>query len=362
MRSYLFIPLLAMGTVLYGADLAELQRKITNNPREIVEQLVAYKKELAGIMQEAYIKNHNDSYAIFCTSEKFWDAASEECPIAALSECTTLESGRSCPFNRLTNPTYRKKYEKRVVQRLIEQIDRKAGKTVHYVSFGSGRLFQDFIILSKALSERPHASITVHAIDMLYSNVIKIFTALQDKDLGPLDQRKRWDAVYDGTKDIFSDISNAEKAKRLRTATSLVFFYSIRMANQFTNTLRTTFNKATIELHLYDEIDSFTRKIARDDSMGWPDLITTADIQDNKSICAFGPEIYQYLCNVTLQKNPQSANLWLVEERNQGVHLLGYFKANGDSPEKLREYIEVIKQPGFFGSLVKRAKKFAGYK
>lgn len=99
-------------------------------------------------------------------SRESYVACSYQCPFFMFDECFT----KTCLLNRQFG--LRRLLEVMVANKLIKAIDDASGETVHYVSFASGALFLDLVILAKVFSERPQANIFFSAIDIVYNPAI----------------------------------------------------------------------------------------------------------------------------------------------------------------------------------------------
>lgn len=87
-----------------------------------------------------------------------------------LGECTKESLGH-CVLSRTFQPNYRETFENQVVKAILAKAS--TTKHVQYVGFASGGMFQDLVILAKALSKKPNAKITIHLIDhknLLYAD------------------------------------------------------------------------------------------------------------------------------------------------------------------------------------------------
>jgi hypothetical protein len=102
------------------------------------------------------------------------------CPFILLSECSELTSGAPCAYSRAAYPARRRDFENQVVAALVHALDTSVNQTASYVSFASGGLFQDLVILTKVYLVRPAARILMHCIDPLmdYYPIMRISNGL----------------------------------------------------------------------------------------------------------------------------------------------------------------------------------------
>lgn len=92
-----------------------------------------------------------------------------------LDECSSVrdlqgKETSTCSLNRLVNPHYRNFFEDEVVSKVDSLFKEKQEQgALTLISFGSGALFPDFVILTRILAQRPTATINFHFIDLEYA-------------------------------------------------------------------------------------------------------------------------------------------------------------------------------------------------
>lgn len=101
-----------------------------------------------------------------------WAAILAGIPIY-VTECTTTTTGKTCSLSRYQFPTYREAFERHVTQYAASLIDTSPQQQLNLISFGSGGLFGDLVIISNLCTLRPQANISLHLIDLTYSNFDK---------------------------------------------------------------------------------------------------------------------------------------------------------------------------------------------
>lgn len=203
----------------------------------------------------------------------------EKVPFILLSECSDIHG---CFLTRVVNPSLRATLEDYVIKALIEKITSFNKKPVHYVSFASGALFSDLVILTKTLNQVPGASIVIHIIDPQY----KPYTMKQANE----------------------SLSEFEE----ETINTYIPHLGIRF-NQFTSTLKTMFPQATIELRPYAFADNYFEAL-ENKQHPYPDVIVTSDIGDDSSYDALID--YKKLLNKIFNQKPNTQNFLLGYNRS----------------------------------------------
>src|SRR5207244_1925920 len=112
-----------------------------------------------------------------------------------LGECTKESSNsvtQPCLLSRLINPSFRDIFADRVARAICDNLETSLHEPVHYASFWPGMLFQDLVILTKVLAEKPNACLVVHGIDLQfkpytdfldYANISHAFPLKEKMDL-----------------------------------------------------------------------------------------------------------------------------------------------------------------------------------
>lgn len=249
--------------------------------------------------------------------EKIWQIYEEQCPIFLLEECDSYY----CCFNRKDHPYYRKYYERTVCQEISKKITSGVGKNnpVVYTSFGCGGMLEDMFVLAGALTQHPDAQFTIHLIDKDHDGYVRALDtfnisrqiALQQRPLGLSEDLFLNQQVYEklSEKLIFASLMIQKKGKQMLAL------------------LADTFPRAKLALYIHDLSDSYFNYLEQN-GMDHADILVAADIEnneDNKNLPGDADfEHYKSLCVKTLEKRPNSANIWLSRENDNKVEIKSF--------------------------------------
>ncbi len=247
----------------------------------------------------------------------------QQYPIFLLGECTKEDWGH-CLLSRRYESKYRQEFESRVVRSLRNKAQ-LLERPVQYVGFGCGGIFQDHVILTKMLAQKPDAQLDVHLIDIKHIPYIKY------RDL--LDGMRSIDpqAPADPTS-VMANLKRIVREDRAVPATMgdeeltraiVNTCESIEApARQSIAWLSKTFPHARLRLHIHDSMEGYYQHIERANIQS-PDVIATADIQDEMSRRQSSTNDYAELCIRALQKNADADNIWLAKDAaNTGAILM----------------------------------------
>ena len=183
-----------------------------------------------------------------------------QCPFFMLDECCDDE----CSLTRTKG--HRETFEKSMSQRLVWKIDRDPDEFVHYVGFGAGYLFSDFLILVRTLHARPKAKILLSAVDPSYK----------------LDW---WDQMNES---LQPDEHTILRIRQLRIEHPHFMNYGVQ---QLKKCIGAMFPDATLEIKLIDNYVMKPRQLVEDLDQK-PDLIVMADVSACRSYYSF---LYSFL-------------------------------------------------------------------
>jgi len=240
------------------------------------------------------------------------------CPIFLLSECSTLQSysgSAPCFFSRNSHPNFRHSYEETVSNALLEQLKTKKD-AVQYVSFGAGGLFQDLVILTKALSQNPASNLEVHIIENEYTlfsyshSQLKLDNKIDDQDIDLLSIKK---TLCNITPSNFSVTSSTDDDEILFETLALRYHYIKTIYKQFNGWFQTHFPKTQFSLYLHGNVDNYYAYMNQNKDLA-ADIIVTADIQDAQSQSLHAQTLYQDLCQQALRKNKTMKNFFLFKQ------------------------------------------------
>ncbi len=251
---------------------------LLNNPSNCLNHLCDINEQFESACNDKKLMESN--YAddqISLTLESLIQSHEKKSPIFLLSES-------KCLLTRTLNPQYREQFEERVVGQLVAKLE-SSTDTVQYVGFGSGGMYQDLIILCKALESKPRASLSIHLIDC----------------------PKNQSAEY------------REGMEYIKKMNQVKYIKAENRTRQFTTFLQKAFPHAQITLQLHKNDDAYLDYI-KQHNLPYPDVICAADIDSQPGITD-----YVFLTKTILEKKPDTDNT-LLEEKISGQH--GNTKAN----------------------------------
>ncbi len=260
------------------------------------------------------------------TTKMLIDQYTKEQPLFLLGECVKEDWGH-CLLSRIYKPKFRQQFESSVVTSLKNKLTSLA-RPVQYVSFGSGGMFQDHVILTKTLAKKPDAQLDVHLIDLKYTPYVKCRDLLNNTRL--VDSHIDTDPtpVMEAFKKLVRDDKAVPESMGDEELTRVLMNVCLNHevpAQQSLRWLAKTFPQAQLKLHLHDTADSYHQYIERTNTQS-ADVIATADIQDEMSLIQQAGPNYAQLCVQTLQKNPHADNIWLTKNPRQGIASLARIK------------------------------------
>ncbi|HBL98278.1 TPA: hypothetical protein DDZ86_01395 [Candidatus Dependentiae bacterium] len=289
----------------------QLLKLIINNPKKAL----------------AYTSRLNDKF--FANAEKSPKKILElarqyehDCPILLLGECMKEDWGH-CILSRDYNPKFRDHFESKVVAAMSKRLE--GGKTVNYVGFGSGGMFQDLVIMAKMLTKNPTAQININLIDPKYW----VYVAMRDY----LKNGREVGQKYDDTpteefadyalkkvKEAVGTIEVSDGEFKENTKTNATF--EGMKYKQFISFLQKAFPNASLTLSIHESADKYLEYVDAN-NLPYPDVITAADIQDEMSFGSL--KDYFKLSLLAKKKQPSSINLWLSKgEENLNPELVTY--------------------------------------
>ncbi len=182
-KKYLGLPIstglhIAIPLMSFGAAVLWQKHQKQKNPKQLVDLLLTNPQKVLDYME--FVAPEFQSGSEGATTDKLareYEQSKEDyekrCPIFLLREC----QGNYCPLSR-NNTSCRKTFETKMTDVLLEKLNSRTDQNqVEHVSFASGRLFQDLVILTKVLAKKPDATMSVHFIDLQYEvpHIINVF-------------------------------------------------------------------------------------------------------------------------------------------------------------------------------------------
>ena len=261
-------------------------------------------------LNEEFIKT-SDAKTITDAYEKITKQFETNNPIFFLGECTQEDWG-ACSLSRSYRPEHRETFEKETIKALLEKTN-ATDEPIQYVSFGTGGMFQDLVIMVKTLVQKPNARIVIHFIDQKYAlyegvkDLLGTREVFADQTIDPTTVMAdlMLKAVTEGG--LSATTPNLEKELTITPIIEEIKF------KQFIGYLQKKFPKAQTSLHVHSQTKSYF-KYLDEKNMTYADVITTADIQDEMSSLARSINNYTILCTKTLEHKPTSKNIWLSKK------------------------------------------------
>lgn len=295
-----------------GSDQAEILDALLRDPQKALQKF----DETKSILQANVPFDRLTSKE----SKGYLEQLEKECPLFLVSECTTP----TCVLTRSYNPQYRQQFETYVVQEIEKQHQLKpeSGTPVGYVSFASGSMFQDLVILTKALTRCPNACIDIHLIDtnyLCYTEACRL-----------LGKRKSIDTSYKVTDNlgaITADISSTlpYNSDQIRG----ICYFTEGRSKQLLSYLQRTFPHSTLSLSLHSTAQEYL-ECTKQTQTESPDIVIAADIVDDTTAYTHGTTHYMFLCKEALKRNPLSQNIWLEKTDHGRVSLIQVSLQEGD--------------------------------
>lgn len=260
------------------------------------------------ICKEFYEKIYKNS----CTQEQRIKFYTKKCPFFLLGECTQNEDYYRCILSRSYNPLFRERFESNVVTATLEKL--KTNTMVNYVSFGSGGMFQDLVIIAKVLAKEPTANININVIDTQYGDYVCMREYLKN---GRQVSREFDDTPPEDYLNYLLELAKKEsdfdgKADLLKLNHRNEVILLGKRYQQFILFLQEMFPKANLSLSVYASTDDYLKCITADEKL-FPDLIVTADIDWDDLNCLANKSTLAYikLCLISMQKKSTATNVWL---------------------------------------------------
>jgi hypothetical protein len=252
-----------------------------------------------------------ETNALISTFEKKW-------PLFLLGECTA-EGWGPCILSRSYQPKNRDTFEQEVVSSLLQKMSNT--KPVEYVGFATGGMFQDLVILVKALAQKPNGKINIHLIDKKFTGfayskmVIEQSTEIHEHksiDFSSptnMDTLKNYAKTHWGAKNETD--SNIEKLLKMEC------IGQEKKCQQMLSYLKKTFPHAQLSLSVYGSAQDYC--MATKKTQTYADVISAADMEDEISLVQQSNVHYAALCTKMLKKNPTADNIWLAKNPQKGT-------------------------------------------
>lgn len=281
-----------------------------NKMNEKAEQ--ARKEMLEEGLEEAEVPKLIDEY------RRITRKYEASCPIHLLGECTKEGFG-ACLLSRSYQPLYRNHFENKTVAALLQKSCEHEHQPIEYVGFGTGGSFQDFVIVLKALVQKPNLAMSIHLIDREFTPYVFCREAESNSRLICHNQATNFLKLLPEiiakvrTEKWVDEKSSDNQASRLIIGHCLKKEEAMRL---FISYLTKTFPRAQLSLHVHESAQSYLDYI-KQHRLNPADVVAAADIQDEMSICSGSQKDYLLLCKETLLHNPSAINFLLSKINNE---------------------------------------------
>ncbi len=277
----------------YSYDDSKVINHLIVNPVQVLNTNQLIRKEIKkNSLYQQFLRGEitHDNPSYIALRQKY----EEHAPLFLLGECTKEDTGE-CVLSRFKYPLYRLNYEQAVVDALIKKSE--SNELIEYVSFGSGGLFQDIVILSKFLTKKPNAKMHIHCIDTQYYAYVTYLlligcTADMETPVDRLDDVM--EIILEDAKDSFPGKSDSEICQTIKQICSINF----EKNNQFTRFIRINFPNAQLSFCIHNYYRAYFAYL-KERSLRYPDVITASDIEYNNDTTAL--DDYKTLCLESLR-------------------------------------------------------------
>jgi hypothetical protein len=305
------------------------------NPQAITEYLDRYKNKLdqaSNVIDK--IENIDERMNTYKELvEKYQKEA--QAPFLRLGEC----AAKSCPLTRSNNEAYRRIFENTTSEALLGKL--KTTNDVVYTSFGSGGKLQDLKILTQVLAKKPDARVAVHLIDVrnqAYANYCNLLHGGQVKNEHAFSLESVRAQLLQQAKEQFEEslqeylheddpsrLEFVDRTSREKTIASLreeginekevqmMTFVEDLDHKAFLSWFTSNFPKATISLYTHGSAKGYLEAINKY-RLPLPDVLVSADIQDDTGHAHHAFENYNMLCSYMHEKKASCTNILLAHE------------------------------------------------
>lgn len=251
-------------------------------------------------------------------------------PYAHLNECvkTGYSAGLGgCPLNRIEFPYLRAAFEDTIVTAVTPQLE--AGQPLHLVSFASGDLFQDLMIVTHILKKQPSATIDLHCIDAKYA-LPSYTNKLLDRSpqfneantITPNDISQSIIKTLQQAFTIPESIRGEAALKDFIAAYALPHEYRLKAFMQY---IKKRFPESKVQLYTYGGIRYYMLLNTDAQPPKFPDVIYTNDIDLEPDAI----KDYKTLCTAVLKKQPKTKNYQLTKQDGEDPEILSFVFQNG---------------------------------
>jgi hypothetical protein len=314
-----------------------------------------------------YIKRHAGQFDIAeephqITSEELlarFKAHEKRCPIFMVDECVA----GTCPLNRANNPERRNYFESEVVTAFVEKI-KVSAQPVQYVGCSrAGNLFQDLVILAKALQQQPDAKIDIHFIGKPYLDYVKACAfgfgergkQVDDPSCAFLKDQKLLGEILKTTRDLVKERARLKDLddNQLKTMIRNGAIYGIRRAVQCISFLQKMFPKAQLAFSLHGSIRGYRAYSEKNKLPGADIVVSTSESSHDKhsglpKVANKRDAALARLGAESMRQKADSRNFWLyfaeplLKGQQESPHVRLIFPESLKSVEKINKLKELV--------------------
>jgi len=238
-------------------------------------------------------------------------------PVFVLGECTGSGMLLPCSLSRKRDPTRRIAFESCVVTLCRDGL--RSEQSLDCVSFGSGDMYQDLVILAKVFENHPQARIALHMIDAGYESIWKSGARKIDVS-SPIPPFTDVIAFFKEKSDTAAKLLSDQELELL---CSRSIFAEMR-ARQLKQLLLRMYPKARLDIYMHPSVSAYGDYLQQQ-NMKHPRVIYGADIQtmmdlagetalmNYLSLCKSAPDA----SNVLLAKNHPTSDAYLISVTNE---------------------------------------------
>ena len=333
--------LMVSGIELTAMEIASprLIDSLLNDPGQTIKSIYATRNEFTEQAKQEGLDKEKNVTKLLASLGSLSQQYEQKCPIFFLGECTDANDWFPCVFTRSLNPFYRKRFEEKVSQSLIEKItSNQIPGPINYTSFGCGGALPEMVILTKVLAQKPDACLNIHLIEgnnICYVSAVDHLNIL--REITPNQQLFTFD---DKTIDNYIQIVKEKDGitdhddNDIKVQLAENCFEVHKKYKQMITWLTQTFPHAKLSLFVHEFTDSYLDYLDKH-NLSHADVVAAADIQDEMSYLRGGPKNYVKLCAKTLEKNKLASNAWLSKNGCENVAICSLSLLASEGAEKM---------------------------
>ncbi len=287
-------------------------RYIIENSGASLNSIFKTHKLFDDALEASGIKNEVDLQQLAVGYNHLVKEFEQKNPLFFMHECTKQGSLQACPLSRNFIAKARRGFEDHVAKLLLQKASLQEDP-IQYMSFASGGLFQDLMILLKFLKQKPDAKMSIHFVDPQFARYVEIYRQFKEgreisSNKGANDLLPIMDALVQYVRVTWrlDHLNDQEIAKEVM----LYFLWEDASFKQLINYLQRLFPQATLSFMVYTHAEDYLNCMS-DQDLPYPDVLVSADIEDDKSISNNAPQHFVLLCKKALEEKPNSSNVLL---------------------------------------------------